>query len=488
MRTSAVAGPNVLAGVPRAKRRFGSLRGRVQASIVTVTALAVLLFAIPLGIVIRNFYQGEAITALQRDATRVAAVVPELVVADTSAVWLPEDLPADLTVGIYDTTGRLISQHGPPTSSLAASARDGRMHEFMGDGVLAVSAPVPADQTISATVRVSIPIQAVLEPTVRAWVVMILLGVLVVAVAWLLARWQARRIAVPLEQLTESARALGAGDFTIHNSPSRIREADALAEALDSTARRLGALLDRERAFSTHVSHQLRTPLTALLLGLESALSRPGANLSQAARTALRRGEQLQNTIEDLLRLARDTHPHGDPLVVSELLTVIGDHWHGAFADQGRRLVFSDAAGLPDVTASATAVRHVLDVLVSNALLHGAGDTEVSVGELGGGLVIEVTDQGAGVIDPDGAFAPRADRAHTHGIGLALARSLAEAEGGRLLLRRASPHPVFSLLLPGHGPVDVDGDPGDARSSPRTVSVAPPGHPAIHAESVRQTG
>jgi signal transduction histidine kinase len=280
--------------------------------------------------------------------------------------------------------------------------------------------------------------------------VLFLLGAGAVGVAALLARRQARRIAVPLERLTESARALGAGDFTITTERSQITEADTLADAIDSTARRLGRVLDRERSFSTHVSHQLRTPLTALMLGLESALSRPDADLAAAARTALRRGEQVQTTIDELLQLARDTHGPTDPLVVDSLMAGIRDRWQVLFADRGRSLVVTTAPSLPAVAASSAALHHIVDVLLDNALEHGSGETRVTVDELADGLVIDVSDEGVGLADPATAFAPRSteEGPSTRGIGLALARSLAEAEGGRLLLRRAAPAPVFSILLP----------------------------------------
>jgi signal transduction histidine kinase len=297
----------------------------------------------------------------------------------------------------------------------------------------------------------------------------------VIGIAWLLARRQGRRIATPLERLTISARALGDGDFTIRPGRSQITEADALAEAIEATAGRLGRTLRRERAFSTQVSHQLRTPLTALLLGLESALSRPDADLRQAMATALRRGEQLHVTIEELLQLARENPARPTaPLPVGVLLDAVHEHWQPAFADTGRTLRVTYPPDLPMAHGSMTAERHVVEVLVDNALVHGAGTTTVSAYAVAEGLVIEVSDEGPGLADPDLAFAPRSadpqpradGRGSTHGIGLALARSLAEAEGGRLVVRHASPHPVFALLLPEASPT--------ATSENGTASAEPP--------------
>ena len=430
-------------------------------SIVAVAALTVLVFAVPLAIAVRSVDYNQAVTALQRDATRVTAVVPDSITSDTNALRLPAGLPAGLTVGVYTIGGRLIDYHGPASSALAAEAADGQVHTGVEGADLAVSAPVPSDQSVAATVRVSVAYDQVIDDTLRTWAAMAVLGVIVIGMAWLLARRQGRRVAAPLERLTVSARALGDGDFTIRPQRSRVTEADALAEAIEATAGRLGRLLQRERAFSTQVSHQLRTPLTALLLGLESALSRPGADLPDAMATALRRGERLHATIEELLQLARrNPADETPPLSITDLLDAVREHWQPTFTEHGRTLRVSYPSDLPEVRASTTAIRHVVEVLVDNALVHGAGATTVTAHAVAEGLRIEVTDDGAGLADPDLAFAPRTPGrkpdagppATTHGIGLALARSLAEAEGGRLLLRRAAPHPIFDLLLPGATP------------------------------------
>jgi signal transduction histidine kinase len=216
------------------------------------------------------------------------------------------------------------------------------------------------------------------------------------------------------------------------------------------------------------VSHQLRTPLTALLLGLEADLNRTGADLRAAGERALRRAEQLRDTVDDLLGLARDTHRAGTPLDVPRLLAELTQRWHEPYAIVGRRLTVPDAPDLPAVSANPAAVRQILDVMLDNALTHGAGSARVDVVDMGGAISIEVSDEGGGLAgDPEDAFVRRADGAAArsgHGIGLALARSLAEADGGRLVVRRAAPHPVFSLLLPDPGAPPRSDSPGPARS------------------------
>ncbi|MCW2944475.1 MAG: Signal transduction histidine kinase [Actinoallomurus sp.] len=412
------------------------LRRRVLVAIVGVAALAVVLFAIPLAIAMQRLYRDEAIVALARDASRISAAVPDSIARHPKPVPLVTDMSRHLSVGIYTLDGKRVTGRGPALSPVAGRAGDGREHEAVEHGFLAVSAPVPSDQAIVAVIRVAKPYNYVSGQFERAWLLMGALAILVVGLAAVVARRQAGRLAAPLERLTRDAQALGSGDFSIRARSIGVREADAASRALEVTARRLGDVLDRERAFSAHVSHQLRTPLTGLLLGLEAGLS--GGDPQTVIRTALERGEHLQEIIDDLVRLSRGNVGDRGVLDVPTLLDEVRNRADVSVTVQ---------EGLPEVRASLAAVRQIVHVLVDNAATHGKPPITVSALDVGTGLAIEVTDRGAGI--PDGVDVFRAP-ADGHGIGLALARSLAEAEGGRLVIRRPSP-PVFSLLLPASG-------------------------------------
>jgi signal transduction histidine kinase len=424
------------------------LRRRLLVALVGTATLATVLFALPLAIVVQRLDHSEAVTALERDATRIAAFVPADEVVRPRPVAQPAGLSTGLTVGVYQAGGRRVAGAGPPESRVAAAARDGRIHEGLEGGDLAVAAPVPSGGGVTS--RVSMAYDPVTDQVERAWLLMSALAVFVVILATVYARYQSGRLAAPLERLTEAAQALGDGDFTVRARRSGLREADAAGRALESTARRLGEVLGRERAFSADVSHQLRTPLTGLLLGLESALGRPDADPRAAIRTAVERGRHLQSIIDDLLRLARDGQGPREVLDVPALLGGLGGRWDGPLTAGGRRLTVTCRDPLPEVRSAPSVVLQILEVLVDNAATHGRGAITVEAVDLGTALSIEVGDEGAGIAPGDDVFARRTSNGEGHGIGLALARSLAEAEGGRLLLRRPAP-PVFALLLPGTG-------------------------------------
>ncbi len=409
------------------------LRGRVLVAIVGVAALAVVLFALPLAVALQRLYREEATVSLERDATRISAAVPDSIARYPRPVPRISGMSKSLSVGIYTLGGHRVTGHGPEVSPVAGRAGDGRVHDAVEEGLLTVSAPVPSDQSIVAVIRVATPYDRVSDRVERAWLLMGALVLLVVGLAAVVARRQAGRLAAPLERLTRDAQALGEGDFSIRARSIGVREADAASRALEATARRLGDVLDRERAFSAHVSHQLRTPLTGLLLGLESGLT--VGDPHAVIRTALERGEHLQEIIDDLVRLSRGSAHDRGVLDVPALLDEVR-------ARTDVRVQVQE--NLPEVHASLAAVRQIVHVLLDNAATHGAPPATVSAVDIGTGLAIEVTDDGPGL--PEGVDVFRA-RGDGHGIGLALARSLAEAEGGSLVIRSPSP-PVFALLLP----------------------------------------
>jgi signal transduction histidine kinase len=225
-----------------------------------------------------------------------------------------------------------------------------------------------------------------------------------------------------------------------------VAEIDTVAGSLNATAARLGVVLERERAFSADASHQLRTPLTALRLRLEGGLL-PEASLRPAVIAALEEIDRLQRTVDELLELARDAPRDRRPLDLAELCTEAEGRWRAALAATHRPLQLLLPPSLPAVAVSASAMRQILDVLLDNATVHGAGAVRVVVGELPGGVYVDVGDEGPGTLAAERVFARRESGAGGSGIGLALARSLAEAEGGRLLLTHAGPAPVFRLVL-----------------------------------------
>ena len=218
---------------------------------------------------------------------------------------------------------------------------------------------------------------------------------------------------------------------------------------LDASAERIGRMLTAERRLAADASHQLRTPLTALSMRLEEiTLTDDLATVKEEAHIALTQVERLTDVVERLLTNSRD--PRNGSAVSFELDEVIKqqlEEWRPAYRSEGRAVVSSGKRHLHAV-GTPGAVAQVLAALIENSLMHGGGTVALRTRVTGNQAVIEVTDEGPGVPADLGAriFERAISGRNSTGIGLAVARDLAEADGGRLEMLQAQP-PVFGLFL-----------------------------------------
>jgi signal transduction histidine kinase len=194
----------------------------------------------------------------------------------------------------------------------------------------------------------------------------------------------------------------------------------------------------------------LRTPLTALSMRLEEivATAHDQEAVREEATIALGQVERLTDVVQRLLTNARD--PRTGSAVYFDLDEVIKqqvEEWRPAYRSEGRSIVSSGTTGLRAV-GTPGAVAQVLATLIENSLMHGAGDVGLRTRVTGNQAVVEVTDEGPGVPPDLGArvFERTVSGRNSTGLGLALARDLAEADGGRLELLQQHP-PVFALFL-----------------------------------------
>lgn len=425
------------------------MRRRILVSTIGVATVAVLVFAIPLGIAVARLYRDEEILRLQRRATTATRAVTTDALAGLDPIELPrhED---ETDIAVYGRNGRLLRGQGPDHGDrIVTGALDNQSAEHVGANTISVAVPVTQNERVVAAVRASEP-RSVLDARVhRAWALMAALGIAAVAGAAVIAWFVSRRLAQPVEALRNAVLRLGDGDFTVRAAPTGVPEIDEAGQAVDIAADQLGTLIERERAFSADASHQLRTPITNLRLGIESALGDPRTDARAALEDALHDTDHLADTVDELLALARDVPSQREPWPLDPLLDELEARWHGLLASENRPLHIQPGAHVA-VAAPRAAVAHILDVLVDNASRHGQGTVTIATREpAGGGVSLTVEDDGTGIIgDPEQVFERRSAGAQGNGIGLAMARNLAEAAGGRLVLRRAAPRPRFELLLP----------------------------------------
>jgi signal transduction histidine kinase len=274
-------------------------------------------------------------------------------------------------------------------------------------------------------------------------------ALLAIISAVLLAVRQADRLTSPLTDLAETAERLGSGDPRPRHKRYGVTELDRVADVLDSSAERIARMLTAERRLAADASHQLRTPLTALSMRIEEiSVTDDPETVKEEANIALTQVERLTDVVQRLLTNARD--PRTGSAVVFDLDEVVKqqiEEWRPAYRSAGRAVVCSGKHGL-EAVGTPGAVAQVLAALIENSLMHGGGTVALRTRVTGNQVVVEVTDEGPGVPADLGAriFERTISGRNSTGIGLAVARDLAEADGGRLELLQQQP-PVFALFL-----------------------------------------
>lgn len=434
------------------------MRRRLIRSSLLTTSVAIVLFAAPLAVAVHLVLLRDTDATLERAALRVAGGLDPRDVPGTAVVALRTARSlADpgAMLAVYSPDGVLVAGEGPRTTQ-GVTPQDTWPRREVTDGNTVVELPVEEQDRVMALVRAQEPASAVYARTGRAVAGLLLLGMLVLGLAALVARREALRLAAPVQELTSATRVLAEGVFAVRVRRSGVTELDEAAEALAVTGRRLGALLERETSFADDATHQLRTPLTGLRLAVESALTGPDGALRDRLRTVAEATDRLAVVVDDLQALRRppasvqEAAP-GEPLGAPDIAQMVLDRWAEPFARAGRGI---DVV-LPDDPATATtatraAVRQALDALLDNALGHGAGAVTVTVRDAHGALAVDVEDEGRGVTLPVADLFRRGVTTGSggRGIGLALARSLVSAEGGRLELTSRAPT-RFTVFLPG---------------------------------------
>jgi signal transduction histidine kinase len=406
------------------------MRRRIAWATVTVAITGILVLGVPLVFVARQVVRNDELRRLDREASAIAFAIDDDFEHQRA---IDHDLLTTLGgreryILVREASGN-VARGGP---------------HIAGD---TLSTTLPVERHGSVTVTISA--RDTNRRVVTAVFVIVGLSALGVIAAIGLAIVVARRLGRPVADLARVSARLGAGDFSARAPRSGVPELDLVADALDQSATRIDELVRTEREFATNASHQLRTPITALRLRLEELTTVSDPDIRREAEAALVQADRLGTTIEELLALARShAGVARQPVDVAALVRERATSWQGN-ARRAHRTVEVDAGEACVVEASASALSQAIDALIENSLAHGRGVVRVAVRPHPQHVEITVEDEGAG-IPPDAVasiFERHVSLRGGTGVGLALARSLVEASGGRLDLERPSP-PRFRVLLP----------------------------------------
>jgi len=445
------------------------MRKRLAISLVAVAAVILLVFSIPLAFFVSSVERDRLVTALERDAFILAGHAKETL-NTTSGSVLPSLQPyvdqyatnndprvivvnADgLVVATNDDTvplGKSFASRPEVEKALtgfpAVGERDSRT---LGEPLVFVAVPVLLGDEVLGAVRISHPQSHVDSAVRRRLVGIATAGFITLFAAAIISIPLALGIARPIERLTRRTEKLADGDFSVRADdsagPPEVRE---LSRSFNSMAARLGLLIDGQRQFASAVSHQLRTPLTALRLRLEQAqdsLADDNPIAAEALDASRAETDRLQEMVEQLLALAR-IEGHASATARVDAVQVVAsraDMWSSLAAERGIDFVL-DLPAAAICEAIDGALEQIVDNYIDNALTVAPDGSLIvlRVTPSGATTLIDVCDEGPGLTDQQLTLAferfwrgKHTENAPGTGLGLAIVKQLAVASGGDAML------------------------------------------------------
>jgi len=448
---------------------------RITLTFVALIAALLVLAVVPLGVSItandRQSFRYDTVSA----AHQVSSAAEEFLADHHPAAAMDAALTAAAGRGdcaaVYGPSDALLASAGCAAASdqdareLVTHTRAARVDTTDQDGArLRVAVPIGDNDEYAGTVVFARSQDPLDDRIAVMWTWLALTGagglLLGVALSLRLARWVSR----PLSALGRAAGRLGDGALDVRADPEQgPREVRALAATFNRMADRTETLVHSHRGWVADVSHQLRTPLTALRLRLDVLAAETGGETAAELAGALEEIGRLSRLVDGLLAVARveGRVPQPEPVDVARAAADRVAAWEPVARE--RRIGLAVAA---DSAPSATArlgsgdLEQMLDNVLANALEAVADDGEVrvEVARHDGRVLLRVVDDGPGMGETAKreAFHRFANPgARGNGLGLAIVHRLVTADGGSVRL----------LDTPGGG-LTVELDlPGEARGA-----------------------
>jgi len=433
------------------------IRDRVTIAAVVTLAAGLALLTLAVTLVLASRLDRDAAAVLH---TRADAVLTTLEMSNgrIQVREAPHDKQLDKDTWVFDAAGAVERPPAPPATQAAADSLAGvvgRQRLTVGSTeLLAVPAYGPAGHRRAGTVVVGVGLVPYRHTDRIAVGGMILLDIFVLIAGSLVAR---RAVGVALRPVADMTAK--AAEWSDHDLDQRFDlgppkdELTGLSATLDALLARIGASIRHEQRLSAEVAHELNTPLSGLRAEAELALrpSATRAELRDALHQVLRSTDRMAVVISTLLSAARGSAEHspGSSDAAAALRVALDSVAKSAEA-RGVEVRARYPDHPPLVGSDRDIVAQALHPLLENAVRHAVRRVDVSLERRDGDAIFRVGDDGTGV-DPAQStriFEPGGSTEGGAGLGLPLARRLARACTGDILLVDVDRGACFELRIP----------------------------------------
>jgi signal transduction histidine kinase len=318
---------------------------------------------------------------------------------------------------------------------------------------LAIASPIVRDGDVVAVVVTESPTGALRSRILHGWLLLAAGEFAAMAIAVLLAVRLTGWVLLPVATLDRVTHDIATGRMKSRvgaaGGPPELRR---LIRSFNEMADNVEAVLEQQRAFVADASHQLRNPLSALLLRIELlGLELPVGHTE--AESVKEEGHRLAQVLDDLLglALAENSGRHLATTDIATLARVRADSWRPVGDRAGVGVEFAPPPEGTEVIgwADAVALSSALDAVLDNAIKFTPSGAAVlvRVQAAGDGASITVTDAGPGLTDEElERIGDRFWRSARHqnvqgsGLGLSIAAALLVQSGGAIAYGRCEPH------------------------------------------------
>jgi two-component system, OmpR family, sensor kinase len=320
--------------------------------------------------------------------------------------------------------------------------------------------PIRYKHGVGAVVVFSVPLADVEANVALIRRRILVAGALALIGALLAGYWVARALSRRVKRLEVAAGRVASGDFAARFPVDSADELGQLALALDRMQRQLAELDSARKRFIATASHELRTPIFSLggfleLLADEELDDETRRSFVQEIREQVDRLGKLATDLLDLSRLeAGSLELRPERTDVAEIARMVAGEFAPAVAQRSSELRLDLPSGPLEATCDPERLAQIMRILIDNALRHTPEHTDVRISATrnGAGVRLAVVDAGPGIKrgEIERLFEPfyTSDDARGAGLGLAIARELAERMRGRLGAASVPGRTTFSLELP----------------------------------------
>lgn len=415
------------------------MRLRVILIVLAIGSLILVSFMLPLALLLRTFASNSA---LSKATIRAQFMAPLLTTPSTTylrqAVDHLNQAYRQEPVTIFMPGGKALGAPAKLTQGVLLASQRRTIFSERAPGGVAIFVAVThiGAKHRTAVIRTFVPDSVLWRGVTRAWLLLGLVAIGLLTMASFVAVLLTRTLVRPLGNVARAADRLAQGDLTARapvDGPPEIRQ---VSNGLNRLAARIGELLAHERETLADLSHRLRTPLTALRIDAESL-----SDDEEVTTRVIGDVDNLTRTLNEIIAEAR--RPTGEgPGATCDATTVLRErteYWGALAEDQERWMsVEIPGASLP-VRVTEQDLAACVDILLENVFSHTPEGTSFSVrasARTPGGAWIVVSDSGPGFSDADPAKRGQSTGGST-GLGLDIARRIAEGSGGTLTLGRS---------------------------------------------------